>query len=201
MGSEDFSEKIIYTLGSSPSEELTCFGRGRTCCFTGHRPEKLPGRGDPDFTGYKNMKKTAADYAELLIKRGFDTFITGMSRGFDLMMAEYLLDECKSADSLNIICAVPYPGQYREMRSAEEKRLYSRILERAGLIAVSSPSYMNGCYAIRNQLMINCSSAVIGYLSSRNNRSGTMQTVNMAFRAGLEMYIMYGDENPRFSEI
>lgn len=199
MATEVFSEKIIYTAGSSPSEELKCFGRGRTCCFTGHRPEKLPGGGDPDFMGYKNMKKTAAVYAELLIKRGFDTFITGMSRGFDLMMAEYLLDECASADSLNIICAVPYPGQYREMRTSEEKRLYNSILERAELIAVSSPSYMNGCYAVRNQLMVNCSSAVIGYLTSRNNRSGTMQTVNMASRAGLEMYIMYGDEDSRFS--
>jgi hypothetical protein len=100
---------------------------------------------------------------------------------------------------MKLICAIPYPNQIREMRNEREYNLYNRLIEAAETVAVCSECYFDGCYRIRNLFMVNYSSAVIGYMKSRKLRSGTMQTVNMAERAGLEMHIMYGSENPQFT--
>jgi hypothetical protein len=195
LGLDFFSGKTVYTDGSAPSKDMWRFCRSKTCCFTGHRPEQLPGGGNAQSESFAGIKETAQKYVGWLLDRGYDTFVTGMSRGFDLIMAQYLLDECPAEDSINIVCAVPYPKQFREMRTDSEMRLYQRVLERADLIAVSSREYHHGCYAVRNRLMVNCSSAIIGYLASPQTRSGTMQTINMASKAGLNMYIMYGNQN------
>ena len=80
------------------------------------------------------------------------------------------------------------------MRAEEEKKLYAAALENAELIMISSPHYTRGCYGVRNRLMVECSAALIGYAADRESRSGSMQTVRMAERAGLETYIMYGTQ-------
>ena len=53
-------------------------------------------------------------------------------------------------------------------------------------------------YKLRNQFMVDNSSRIIGLLKEKKCGSGTLQTVNMAKRAGLEMKIISADRNPQF---
>lgn len=194
MTLQDLSDKIIYAPNGAPDKELWRFRRASTCCFTGHRTEQLPDGGDPDSEGFKKMMELSEMYVRLLIRRGFDTFITGMSRGYDLIMADLLLGGNGLGDEVNVICALPYARQFKEMRTEEDRRIYEKTLERSKAILLCSQEYFKGCYAVRNRLMVNCSSALIGYVSSRDSRSGSSQTVNMASRAGLERYVTYGED-------
>ncbi len=191
MTIDKYSRKIVFTEGFEPPAALSGAARAKTCCFTGHRPEKLPAGEE-----LAQMNKKAAVFIRLLAQRGFGRFITGMSRGFDLEMARLVMQLGGS-----LICALPYPEQEREMRTEEEKKLYAAALENAELIMISSPHYTRGCYGVRNRLMVECSAALIGYAADRESRSGSMQTVRMAERAGLETYIMYGTQQISRCEI
>ena len=65
--------------------------RKRTVCFSGHRPEKLPLKGDSGATVIRYLKSIL--YKEILdsITAGYDRFITGLARGVDLWAGEILM--------------------------------------------------------------------------------------------------------------
>ncbi len=194
---------VVFTDHKSvlPQNVAAMVDRAKTCCFTGHRPDKLPGRADRSSLGYRNMRSTTVMHIEELYRCGYDTFIIGMSRGFDLMVGDILATDAKFKDRISLICAVPYIRQFEEMKTKEELAIYRKLICSADLVALCSMDYCDGCYKVRNQLMVNCSSAIIGYVAEKDIRSGAMQTVRMAGRAGLHMRIMYGDENPQFTEV
>jgi hypothetical protein len=52
-------------------------------------------------------------------------------------------------------------------------------------------------YKKRNQFMVDNSSRVIGVIKSKQFGSGTLQTVNMAKRAGLEIKMISLENNPQ----
>ena len=53
--------------------------REKTACFTGHRPEKLPG-GSSDSPEAKVIKSMLYTEITAAVNDGYDTFITGMQR-------------------------------------------------------------------------------------------------------------------------
>ena len=64
----------------------------QTCCFTGHRPDKLPwglDEGDPRCLA---VKRSLARELDGLYRRGFRHFISGMAMGCDLYFAEAALE-------------------------------------------------------------------------------------------------------------
>lgn len=60
-----------------------------TCCFTGHRPEKLNA---PTEIVAEKLRKAVED----AFSDGFTNYITGMSRGIDIWAAEAVLELKKS---------------------------------------------------------------------------------------------------------
>ena len=155
-----------------------------TCCFTGHRPERLP-QGE----GLEKLRERAGLFIRILAEQGADTFITGMARGFDLLAAELLLDDPTLSD-VRLICAIPYKGQFSEMRTLYEKKLYQRLLDTSAARVYFFESYARQCYFVRNSFMTNYSSHVLGYLKDEDTRSGTYQTVNMARKLGLDTILI-----------
>ena len=83
----------------------------RTCCFTGHRPEKLPwglDEGDPRCIA---IKFSLSREIEGLYHRGFRHFISGMAMGCDLYFAEAALELREKFPDLTVEGAVPCPTQ------------------------------------------------------------------------------------------
>ena len=62
-----------------------------TCCFTGHRPEKLPWGDDEADPRCRALKRKLADAVEAAYEEGMRHFICGMARGCDLFFAEAVL--------------------------------------------------------------------------------------------------------------
>lgn len=187
---------IIDTHGSAEiPDELQKLGRHRICCFTGHRLKDLPDGGSEDSEGMRALRERLELLIRVQLLSGYDVFITGMSSGFDILAADILLNIPDIAPEVRLVCAVPYTGQIREMKTPRERSIYKQALDSAFCTFVFFGKYTDGCYKVRNQFMVNCSSALIGYLKSREKlHSGTAQTVRMAQKAHLATVMIYKDQ-------
>ena len=108
----------------------------KSCCFTGHRPEKL----DISIEELEARLKTAIDEA---VKDGFTTFITGMAPGTDLIAGKAVLD--LNNPDIKLICAVPFPKHIQPL-SDDWKEIYRRLLENATEVHYVSDEYSRQCY-------------------------------------------------------
>ena len=63
----------------------------KTCCFTGHRPDKLPWGEEESDPRCLRLKEAVARAVEDAYVSGIRRFITGMARGVDLYCAEAVL--------------------------------------------------------------------------------------------------------------
>lgn len=75
--------------------------KDKTCCFTGHRPEKLK-------RNETQVKEALERAIEAAVSRGFTHFISGMARGVDLWAAQLVLELKKQNPDVKLLCAVPY---------------------------------------------------------------------------------------------
>lgn len=141
-----------------------------TCCFTGHRPEKLSISTD---VIYNKLKRAIED----AIDDGFTIFITGMAKGVDIWAGELVLEKKKEFSHIKLICAVPFEGFEQSWEIEWQKRYYS-ILRDADEVNYISQKYFRGVYQVRNEWMIDHSSMVIaGYTGAAG---GTRNTIEYA---------------------
>ncbi len=173
--------------------------RKTTCCFTGHRSRDLPFGGNLHKQGMKCLVSSLQMLIIEAINDGYKTFISGMSDGVDLICAQLVLEAARSEryGQIRLVCALPYAQQYREIVSALDKYKYSLLLNDCDEKVVVSVAGNRDRYKLRNQFMVDNSSRIIGLLKEKKCGSGTLQTVNMAKRAGLEMKIISADRNPQ----
>ena len=83
-----------------------------TCCFTGHRPMKLPFGADESHPKYNQLKSILRTEIERLItEHCVCRFITGMALGIDQICAEIVLDLKEKYPQIMPECAIPYEGQ------------------------------------------------------------------------------------------
>ena len=67
--------------------------QGKTCAFTGHRPQSLPFGFDESDKRCTSLKSVMRDQIVALIENeGVTHFITGMALGVDMYAAEIVLD-------------------------------------------------------------------------------------------------------------
>ena len=66
-------------------------GRPVSCCFTGHRPAKLPWRHDEDDPRCVALKRRIRDAVEAAYAEGYRHFLCGMAMGCDLYLCECVL--------------------------------------------------------------------------------------------------------------
>ena len=65
--------------------------RQESCCFTGHRPGKLPWGCHEQDPRCLHLKKRIADAVETAYEQGFRHFLCGMAQGCDLYFCECVL--------------------------------------------------------------------------------------------------------------
>ena len=161
----------------------------KTCCFSGHRPNKLP-------WGYN---ETSNDCVDMIVKLGVEieqmrkkevtTFLTGMAMGTDMIAAELVLDlkYAYPEEEIRLIAVVPYSGQ-SERWSRNYQIRYETILEQADEQIVLSPFYTKSCMHQRNRYMVDHSAHLIAVYGGENG--GTKNTVEYAKRKGLDIVII-----------
>ncbi len=170
----------------------------KACCFTGHRNKNLPFHGNREQYGMKCLVSTIQLYIEQAIKSGYNTFISGMANGIDLICAEIVFNLiARQNHDIKLVCAIPYKNQDNELKSPIEKYVYNLITQNSDVIYINE-HHSKDCYQKRNQFMVDNSSMIIGVYSSSDKRSGTMQTINMAKKAKMKLQLINLDDNPIF---
>lgn len=159
-----------------------------TCCFTGHRPQSLPwGFNEQDKRCVK-MKKVLKKEIVKAIKGGYDTFISGMALGFDIICAEMVLALKKKYPYIKLIGAIPCKTQDK-LWNEKDKLRYRECLKKLDGIKCLYDHYIGAqCMLERNCYMINNSQLVIALFNGTNG--GTKKTLDYAKKQGLDIVII-----------
>ena len=158
----------------------------RTCCFTGHRPDKLPWGLDESDQRCAAIKRSLTRELEGLYRRGFRHFISGMAQGCDLYFAEAALALREQHPDLTVEGAVPCPTQADRWRSDQRRR--RDILARCDLETVVQQHYDRFCMLRRDRYMVDRSAAVLAVFDG--TPGGTQYTLNYAMDKKLEILLL-----------
>ena len=104
-------------------------GRQTSCCFTGHRPTKLPWGGDESDVRCLALKARIRAAVESAIIEGTEHFICGMAEGCDLYFCEIVLELKERYPHITLEAALPCPTQADKWSEAQRAR-YHALLER-----------------------------------------------------------------------
>ncbi|MBR4056631.1 MAG: DUF1273 family protein [Oscillospiraceae bacterium] len=159
--------------------------RERTCCFTGHRENKLPWRGNETDARCVQLKKEISRALERAFLSGMRHFICGMATGCDLYFAEAVLALREKLPGITLEAAIPWEGQAQGWSPAQQRR-YDALRERCDYETVISESYTPDCLKRRNEYMVDSSALVIAVYSGA--AGGTRNTMLYAMRKGVELY-------------
>ena len=158
-----------------------------SCCFTGHRPVRLPwgmNEEDPRCLRLKNeiLSSLREFYAE-----GYRHFICGMAIGCDTYFAEAVLELRKNYGDITLEAAIPCDNQ-SEKWNRKQKERYELLLSSCDSLSYISHVYTPTCMMRRNEYMIDHSSVLLACFNGRS--SGTMNTILYARRRGVRTVIL-----------
>ncbi len=159
-------------------------GRESVCCFTGHRPDRLPWGADESDPRCLAAKKAIGDALERAWRAGCRHFICGMARGADLYFAEAVLALRERRPEVLLECARPCETQADSWPEPERRR-YAAILAQCNYETLVQHTYDRFCMARRNRYMVDHSARLIA-LYDGEPRGGTFQTLALALRQNLE---------------
>ena len=162
--------------------------REHTCCFTGHRPDKLPWGTDETAENCLMLKREIEQALARAYDEGFRHFICGMARGADLYFAEAVLALRGRYPDITVEAARPCETQ-ADAWPEEERRRYGDILDRCNFETLVQHTYDRGCMMRRNRYMVDRSSRIIAVYDGVP-KGGTAQTLAYAVRRGLQTDIL-----------
>ena len=166
--------------------------RERTCCFTGHRPEKLPWGSDEGGPRCVALKERLRDMLEEAYRAGYRHFISGMARGTDLYFCEAALALRDEQPGITVEAAIPCEEQAARWPE-EERQRYFNLIGRCDLETMVQHHYARGCMLRRNRYMVDRSSRLIAVYDGM--LGGTMYTLTYAMKQGLEVLILDPEGN------
>ena len=161
--------------------------RAHSCCFTGHRPMKLPwgmNERDPRCTA---LKLELAARLEAIYALGYRHFLCGMAIGCDMYFAEAVLALRDVHGDVTLEAAIPFgdqPGRWDEA----QRRRYNSLIDRADKVTVLQIGYTSDCMMQRNRYMVDRSSLLLACFDGRPG--GTMNTILYAERSGVKTVII-----------
>ncbi len=166
--------------------------RESTCCFTGHRTDKLPwGNNELDMRCLRlkhRLNQAVADAYE----EGMRHFISGMARGSDLFFAEAVLRLRRDHPDVTLEAARPCETQADSWPESEQRR-YLAILDQCDYETLVQHQYDRGCMQRRNRYMVDRSCLVLSVFNGEP-KGGTFQTLTYAKRKGVRINILQLEE-------
>lgn len=155
-----------------------------TCCFTGHRPEKLPWGTDEGDSRCKKAVRELDCCLEGAYLAGCRHFICGMARGCDTLFAEAVLALRTKYGDITLEAAIPCDSQPNAWR-ADERHRYEHLMAECDEVTFVAHAYTPGCMQRRNEYMVDRSDVLIAMYNG--SAGGTMRTMLYAQRKGLRV--------------
>ncbi|HJB69806.1 MAG TPA: DUF1273 domain-containing protein [Candidatus Flavonifractor avistercoris] len=161
--------------------------RETTCSFTGHRPEKLPWRGDESDPRCLALKERLAAAVEDAYDKGMRHFLCGMARGADFYFCDAVLELRERRSGVTLEAVIPCEEQAARWSERERERWFS-LVERCDGETMLQHHYDKGCMLRRNRYLVDHSSMLIAVYDGM--LGGTMYTLSYAMKRGLETVIL-----------
>ena len=161
--------------------------RETTCSFPGHRPEKLPWRGDESDPRCLALKERLAAAVEDAYDRGMRHFLCGMARGADFYFCDAVLELRERRSGVTLEAVIPCEEQAARWSERERERWFS-LVERCDGETMLQHHYDKGCMLRRNRYLVDHSSMLIAVYDGM--LGGTMYTLSYAMKRGLETVIL-----------
>lgn len=155
-----------------------------SCCFTGHRPEKLPWRyneSDPRCLALKGRIRDAVDAA---YEEGYRHFLCGMAQGCDLYFCQTVLDLRERHSDVTVEAAIPCPSQDRSW-PPEQRARYRRLVAACDFETLVSAAYTPYCMLRRDRYMVDHVSLLIAAFDG--TPGGTRYTMEYAMTRGVSI--------------
>lgn len=162
------------------------YSKENSCCFTGHRPMKLPWGMNENDPRCVELKAEISARLEGAYELGYRNFICGMAIGCDMYFAEAVLELRAQHPDVRLEAAIPCGGQPERWQKKERLR-YNKLIDSADEVNVLQIEYSPDCMMKRNRYMVDRSSMIIACFDGRPG--GTMSTLLYAQRAGLKVII------------
>lgn len=163
---------------------IIAYDKDITVCFTGHRT----------YDGSCNHELEIA--IRELYAKGYRTFLCGMAIGFDLAAAEVALSLRTELAGLRVVAVVPFEGMQRRFPSSQ-RTIFERVVAEADEIITLATRYAPSVYALRNNYLVDNSSAVIAYFTGE--KGGTAYTVRRAVKNLAYIVNIYNNPQQRLS--
>ncbi len=160
-----------------------------TCCFTGHRPERLPWLEDAGDLRTQALEQMLWARINQSYRDGYCRFLTGMARGVDLLCARLVLRLREDAPEVRLIPVLPYPGQASRWPRAVREEHRGILQSCREEIVVISPAYHRGCFQQRNRYLVEHAGKIIGVYDGQP-RGGAWHTLNYARQLGRQMEVL-----------
>ncbi len=151
--------------------------RAHTAAFSGHRSFKTR-------DGQELIAARVRGAILRLMSEGYDTFLTGMAEGFDLLAAREVLVMRETHPELRLIAVVPFASQAARFAKATRAE-YDKVLAAADHVVTLSGGYDPGCFHRRNDFLLDNASALICHYNG--SPGGTRYCVTRAARQGLRI--------------
>ncbi|MCI8398054.1 MAG: DUF1273 domain-containing protein [Oscillibacter sp.] len=156
--------------------------REETCCFTGHRPGKLPWQYNEQDPRCLALKRRIADAVEAAWDEGCRHFICGMALGCDLYFCEAVLDLRRAHPGVTVEAAIPCPGQDSRWR-ADQRLRYRKLVAACDFETLVSARYTPFCMQRRDRYMVDRSALLIAAFDG--TPGGTSYTIQYALSRGI----------------
>ena len=159
-------------------------GEEITCCFTGHRPEKICTPYQEDSPYIDALKHRLQARILAAVDEGYTTFLCGMARGADIWAGEAVASLWEPFRNLELVAVMPFPGQAKGW--AEDWALrHRRLLRYCSQVITVEDRYGRDSYLKRNRYLVDHASRLIGVC--RGEEGGTGYTIRYARSKGLEL--------------
>ena len=158
--------------------------RQESCCFTGHRPTKLPWGYREEDPRCLRLKRRIMDALEAAYEEGYRHFLCGMAQGCDLYFCECAIELRRRHSDVTIEAAIPCPTQADSWPAAQRQR-YRALMEACDFETMVSAVYSSSCMQRRDRYMVDHASLLIAAFDGSSG--GTRYTVEYAMRRGLDI--------------
>nr|WP_325183849.1 SLOG family protein [uncultured Oscillibacter sp.] len=158
--------------------------RETSCCFTGHRPGKLPWGYCEEDPRCLALKRRIADAAEAACAEGFRHFLCGMALGCDLYFCEIVLALRERYPDITVEAAIPCPTQADAWSPAQRAR-YRRLVDACDFETVVSAGYTPYCMQRRDRYMVDHAALLIAAFDG--TPGGTQYTMQYAMSRGVSI--------------
>lgn len=156
--------------------------RQESCCFTGHRPAKLPWQYNETDPRCLSLKRRMMDAVQTAYDAGYRHFLCGMAMGCDLYFCECVLALRQMHRDVTIEAAIPCPTQADTWPRAQRER-YRRMVAACDLETLVSSQYSSSCMQRRDRYMVDHASLLIAAFDG--SAGGTRYTMEYAMKRGL----------------